>query len=100
MRSILTLSCFSVKVRIAEAVKRYQESMFFLVHPWSKSTTMDDGIRLFMTANDCSTFTSIVRQLLQKFEIPFTELKEPDLEARVQLILSVLQMDNKKDNFD
>ena len=89
-----------MKVRIAEAVKRYQDSMFFLVHPWSKSATKDDGIRLFMTAKDCSSFTTILRQLLQKFEIRFTELKEPELEARVELILSVLQEENIKDNFD
>ena len=76
---------------INESVERYRESMFVLVYPWNDKATKDDGVRLSMSAYDCVVFTSILKQLLQKFAINFVEVKEPELQERIKVIASALR---------
>ena len=72
---------------LEEAVKRYKQSLFFLVHPWNDKATKDDGIRMPLSANDCVIYTSLLKQLLQNFEIEFIELSKPELKNRITIIV-------------
>ena len=71
---------------IDKSVSRYQNSLIVLVYPWSQSDTADDGVRLSMSHKQCSRFTEILIELLERFKIGYLRLDDCDFKNRLTVL--------------
>ena len=68
------------------AVYRSSSSLFFVVHPWSRESTVEDGVRISVSPENVEKFTNCGIEILTQMKIPFIELLEPNLEKRIEII--------------
>ena len=76
--------------KISSSVSLYLSSLVVLVLPWAPETP-EDGTRLSSTQEQGETYTSCLRRVMERFNIGFLELREPDLERRVQIVLEAVK---------
>ena len=68
------------------AVYRSSSLLFTVVHPWSRESTVEDGLRISVSPENAEKFTNCVIEILTQMKIPFIELLEPNLEKRIEII--------------
>lgn len=66
-------------------LERYRTSLFVLVHPFSENVE-DDGVRKVLSSEDLRQYTNVYRRALQLLRIPFLDLREGELSARVDIL--------------
>lgn len=66
-------------------VRRYRSSLFVLVHPFG-DVVEDDGVRTIMNRDELDRYTNLYRSALHILGIPFIDLREKELSARVHVL--------------
>ena len=68
----------------------YQRSLVVLLLPWSASSAVEDGTRLSATSDEAEAFAAKFRELADWLHLAFLEVREPDLEAREDMLVEAV----------
>ena len=72
------------------SVAAYQRSLVVLLLPWSASPAVEDGTRLSATSDEAEDFAAKFRELADWLHLAFLEVREPDLQAREDMLVEAV----------